>query len=98
MASELNKCCPNTQIIVSFFGSVKNYDQLLVKMRKSGVAYLATSLSQTRQMIIAIQEEKALHPSPTDAIESSVVPVSPVVITEHSDASELELKEVTRVR
>jgi len=98
MASELNKCCPNTQIIVSFFGSVKNYDQLLVKMRKSGVAYLATSLSQTRQMIIAIQEEKTLHPSPTDSIESSVVPVSPVFITEHSDASELELKEVTRVR
>jgi len=96
MASELLKCSPFTQIIVSFLGSVKNYDQLLVRMRKAGVTYLSTSLSQTRQMIIAIQEEKSLHLDST-AIETSGVPVPHVVMPEHSDVSELELKEVTRV-
>lgn len=97
MASQLLKCCPHTQIIVSYLGSIRNYDRLLVRMRKSGVTYLATSLSQTRQMINAIREEKTLNPNSTDLIESSGVPDAHPVILEHSNTSEIELKEVTRV-
>jgi len=97
MASELLKCCPNTQIIVSFLGSVKNYDRLLVRMRKSGVTYLTTSLSQTGQMIVAIQEEKTHHSGLRDSIESSVVPIPQTVIRERRDSSELDVEEVTRV-
>jgi len=97
MATELLKCCPQTQIIVSFLGSVRNYDSLLVRMRTSGVTYLSTSLSQTRQMILAIQEEKTLHPSSTDSLESGGDHAPPAVIPERSDASKIENKEVTRV-
>ena len=97
MASELMKCCPNTQIIVSFLGSVKNYDQLLIKMRKSGVTYFTTSLSQTKQMIVAIQEEKTHSSSGKDSITSDVSPIPSVVVREHLNDSALGSDEVTHV-
>ncbi len=98
MATELIKCCPNTQIIVSYLGSIKNYDRLLVKMRESGVTYLATSVSQTRQMIVALQEEKSHQSEPTNLIESSVVPMPHGIIPRHRAASKVDVDEVTRVR
>ncbi len=97
MASELLKCCPNTQIIVSFLGSVKNYDQLLVKMRNSGVTYLTTSLSQTRQMIVAIQEEKIHHSNLKDSTNSSVIPILSAGVREHLNDSAVGIDEVTHV-
>ncbi|HUP81865.1 MAG TPA: AI-2E family transporter, partial [Pirellula sp.] len=97
VASELLKNCRNTPIIVSFLGPVKNYDRLLVRLRKSGVSYLATSLSQTRQMIAALQEEKTHHSNMTDSIESSVVPAPHVINPRHRNVSEVEVEEVKSV-
>ena len=58
ICTELHKSCPNTSILIAFLGEVRNYDSLLVRMRKAGASYLATSLSQTRQMIVALCDEK----------------------------------------
>jgi len=97
MASELLKYCPNTQIIVAFLGMVKNYDQLLVKMRKLGVTYLTTSLSQTRQMIEAIQEEKMHHAGVTNSTESPVTPIPTAVVREQRGDLAFDIAEVTNV-
>jgi predicted PurR-regulated permease PerM len=47
LCRRLRKRFPNLPIVVSYTGPIANYDRLLVRMRKSGVTYVTTSLVQT---------------------------------------------------
>lgn len=58
MCSEIKTLCPDIKIVVVYFGMIKNYDRLLVRMREIGVTYLTTSVSQTSQLLTAISEQK----------------------------------------
>jgi len=98
MCSEIRIACPTTKIVVAHFGTIKNYDRVLVRMRKIGVTYLTTSVSQTSQLLTVISQQKLDERHKVDLGSSAIVP-SP-----HSEGcSTLQSKtssrdEVTRVR
>jgi hypothetical protein len=47
LCRQLRKQYPALLIIVARWGSVRRYDELLVRLRKAGASYLTTSLAQT---------------------------------------------------
>jgi predicted PurR-regulated permease PerM len=64
MCSQINKRCPDIPIIVACFGKLANYDETLTSLRKSGAAYLTTSIAQTTHQILALTDES--HPTVTN--------------------------------
>ena len=58
MCGAIRQVCPDIAIIVACFAKLKNYDEMLVSLRKSGASYLTTSLGQTRLQIITMLEER----------------------------------------
>lgn len=57
MCGEIHARCPDTHIIVAYLGTVKDYDDLLVKVREVGASYLTTSLAQTSHQIDMLIED-----------------------------------------
>ena len=51
MCRRLKERCPGVRIVVAYFGRARNFDQLLVKLRKAGATYVTTSLTQTRDTL-----------------------------------------------
>ena len=47
LCRQLREQYPELLIIVARWGTVQNYDELLVRLRKAGASYLTTSLAQT---------------------------------------------------
>lgn len=59
MCSEIRKRCDDLVIIVACFGKLKNYDELLVSLRKSGATYLTTSLAQTKHQVETLRDDQS---------------------------------------
>ncbi len=57
MCREIHARCPDTPIIVAYLGKVKDYDDLLVKVREVGASYLTTSLTQASHQIDMLIED-----------------------------------------
>ena len=51
MCRRLKERCPGVRIVVAYFGRARNFDRLLVKLRKAGATYVTTSLAQTRDTL-----------------------------------------------
>ncbi len=62
LCQRLHSVSPSSQIIVAFYGKLRSYDSMLIKFRKSGARYFATSLTQTRTQITnALQRYERLR-------------------------------------
>lgn len=57
-------------IIVGYWGNVRQYDRLLVRLRKAGASYVTTSLLQTRSQMQALAKT-AERPAPNEMASSS---------------------------
>ena len=57
MCTELRSRCENSCVIVAYFGAVRDYDDLLVNVRKVGASYLTTSLAQTTHQILNLSKD-----------------------------------------
>lgn len=59
LCRRLKERTPGLRIVVAYFGRARNFDRLLVKLRKAGATYVTTSLAQTRDTL------KSLVPTQT---------------------------------
>jgi hypothetical protein len=57
LCKRLRKSFPDLKIIVGFWGRVRDFDRLLVKLRTSGANYVTTSIAQSRGQIEALLTE-----------------------------------------
>lgn len=55
------------KIIVAYFGRPRDFDRLLVRLRKSGASYVTTSVLQTRSQIAALIDVPSEPPVPVAA-------------------------------
>ena len=60
LCKRLRRISPELKIIVGYWGRVRNFDRLLVRLRSSGANYVTTSISQSRGQIGALLAES--HP------------------------------------
>ena len=97
MCSEIRTACPTTKIVVAHFGTIKDYDRLLVRMRKIGVTYLTTSVSQTSQLLAVISEQKLNGEHKVDLGSSAVVPSPHLGLSKTRMAKTSHGDEVTHV-
>ncbi|EMI20810.1 protein belonging to Uncharacterized protein family UPF0118 [Rhodopirellula maiorica SM1] len=51
MCNEIRSSQPTVPIVVTYLGQMKDYDELLVRIRDAGASYLTTSLAQTKHQI-----------------------------------------------
>jgi predicted PurR-regulated permease PerM len=63
---------PSLKIVVGYFGPVKNFDRLLVRLRAAGASYVTTSVLQARQQIMALLA--AAHPVPPTSTSPNIDP------------------------
>jgi predicted PurR-regulated permease PerM len=61
LCKRLRKSFPDLKIIVGFWGRVRNFDRLLVRLRASGANYVTTSIAQSRGQIGALLAELFPH-------------------------------------
>jgi hypothetical protein len=54
LCRRIHKRFPDLTIVVGFWGRVKNFDRLLVGLRRAGASYVHTSVEQARGQIIAM--------------------------------------------
>ena len=54
-------------IVVGYFGRARNFDRLLVRLRRAGASYVTTSLLQTRSQLRALLPAPELQPAATPA-------------------------------
>ena len=54
---------PGLKIIVIYLGRTKDFDRLLVRLRRSGASYVTTSILQTRSQIAALVETATAPPA-----------------------------------
>jgi len=97
MCSQIQIVCPTTKIVVAHFGTIKNYDRLLVRLRKIGVTYLTTSVSQTSQLLAVISEQKLDGERKVDFGSSAVVPSPHVGPSTTRPANTNDVDEVNHV-
>ena len=58
-------------IIVAYFSKPRNFDKLLVRLRKSGCSYLTTSLQQTlKQIKTVVESSDSVQDEPTMKLET----------------------------
>ncbi|WP_442506080.1 AI-2E family transporter [Novipirellula sp. SH528] len=57
MCSEIRSVNPRVPIVVTYLGKIKDYDELLVRVREAGASYLTTSLAQTKHQIDVLIKE-----------------------------------------
>jgi hypothetical protein len=62
LCRRLRRRFPQLKIVVAYFGRVRSFDKLLVRLRSAGASYVTTSLGQARSQI------KALLPAPAPAL------------------------------
>lgn len=74
ICAELSKRCPDSSIIITCLAKVKQYDDLLVRMRKVGASGLTTSLQQTKEQISWLLAAK--HSASETAVPDNRVIVS----------------------
>lgn len=51
LCQRLHAACPESQIIVAYYGRLRSYDSVLIRFRNAGARYFATSLTQTRTQV-----------------------------------------------
>ena len=54
LCRRLRKRFPDLPIVVGYWGNPRQYDRLLVRLRKAGASYVTTSLAQTRSQFQAL--------------------------------------------
>lgn len=54
LCSRLRKRCPKLPLVVGYWGRVRDFDGLLVRLREAGATYVTTSLLQSRSRIRAL--------------------------------------------
>jgi len=73
ICSELRTACPSIKILVTYLGKIRDYDRLLVRLRKIGVTYLTTSILQTSQLLTTLSEERGAGGCEIDSDTTSVI-------------------------
>ncbi len=56
MCEQLRKRFPDLKIIIGYFGAVKNFDKLLVRLRSAGASYVTTTIAQSRTQLLALAQ------------------------------------------
>jgi hypothetical protein len=60
LCKRLRKRFANLPIVVGYWGPVRHYDKVLVRLRAAGASYVTTSLLQSRSQIRAIVDQPAV--------------------------------------
>jgi predicted PurR-regulated permease PerM len=63
LCRRIRKSFPDLKIVVGYWGRVRNFDRLLVRLRSSGANYVTTSISQSRAQIAALLSESSSFPA-----------------------------------
>ena len=80
LCSRLRKRCPKLPVVVGYWGRVRDYDALLVRLREAGATYVTTSLLQSRTRMRALLNIP--EPEPESAPPLTQVP-RPVSMANH---------------
>ena len=67
LCRRLRKRFPNLWIVLGFWGRTRNFDALLVRLRKAGASYVTTSMHQTVNQIRALLPTDAASPAAASA-------------------------------
>ena len=70
LCKRLRKRFTNLPIVVGYWGPVRHYDKVLVRLRSAGASYVTTSLLQSRSQIRAIVSHPAVA-SPEPAVQTA---------------------------
>ena len=70
LCKRLRKRFTNLPIVVGYWGPVRHYDKVLVRLRAAGASYVTTSLLQSRSQIRAIVSHPAVA-SPEPAVQTA---------------------------
>jgi hypothetical protein len=76
MCSRLRKRCPKLPLVVGYWGRVRDYDGLLVRLREAGATYVTTSLLQSRSRIRALLNIREPEPQSMPQLTQVPRPVS----------------------
>ena len=70
LCQRLRKKFPDLHILVGFWGRARNFDRLLVRLRKAGASYVLTNIEQTRGQIGAMLPKPPVTEPPADPVVS----------------------------
>jgi hypothetical protein len=65
LCKRLRKRFPDLPIVVGYWGTARNFDRLLVRLRAAGASYVTTSLVQSRSQIRALVNPTRPHTPPS---------------------------------
>ena len=65
LCKRLRKRFPDLPIVVGYWGTARNFDRLLVRLRAAGASYVTTSLVQSRSQIRALFNPTRPHTPPS---------------------------------
>lgn len=65
LCKRLRKRFPDLPLVVGYWGTARNFDRLLVKLRAAGANYVTTSLLQSRSQIRALVNPTRPHTPPS---------------------------------
>jgi hypothetical protein len=72
LCRRLRKRFKELPIVVGYWGRVRNFDALLVKLRAAGASYVTTSLAQTKSQIEALVAPPASPPATSPPPQATV--------------------------
>ena len=63
LCRRLRRRFPALPVVVGYFGKAREFDRLLVRLRRSGASYVTTSLAQTRSQVRALLASSPTAPA-----------------------------------
>jgi predicted PurR-regulated permease PerM len=82
LCRRLRKRFPELKIVVGYWGRVRDFDKLLVRLRSAGASYVTTTVLQSSAQIRALLPRAAILPAPADAQDDA-----PLVAVAAADAA-----------
>jgi predicted PurR-regulated permease PerM len=71
MCEQLRKRFPELKIVVGYFGAVKDFDKLLVRLRTAGATYVTTSIAQSRTQVLGLAQPAGVNKPALQPAEAS---------------------------
>jgi len=76
LCRRLRRKFPELKIVVGYWGHVKDFDRLLVRLRAAGASYVTTSMAQTRGQLISLLNLMPTDPAPPPAAAGPLLTAS----------------------
>jgi hypothetical protein len=71
VCERLRKRFPELKIVIGYFGPVKNFDKLLVRLRSVGANYVTTTIAQSRTQVLALAQPAGVSKPELQPAEAS---------------------------